>query len=379
MEFITPGKIIYGDNALTNSADSIACFGKKAFVVAGRHLLKSGEIKRLTDILENKNIDYIIYDNITGEPTDLMINEGVRLYKENKCDFLIGIGGGSPIDSMKAIALLSENGGKCSDYMGGVPECKLPPMVAVPTTAGTGSEATVSTIITDTDTRTKMLIKGAALMPDVSIIDAIFTYSCPANVTAATGLDALTHAIEAYTSRRAGMLTDIAAESAVKRIFKYLPKAYRDGSNEIARKEMAIAALEAGIAICNSSVTIVHGMSRPIGALFHVPHGLSNAMLLPTCLKFAVSGAYDKFAELGRAVGITGLNDIETANRFIEEVEIICKICEVVTPAEYGIDRHEFEINIEKMADDALASGSPYNTMRVPDKKEIMELYGQLW
>ena len=176
-----------------------------------------------------------------------MINKGLELYKENGCDFLVALGGGSPIDSMKAIAALVANGGNISDYMGKIIGGELPTTVAIPTTAGTGSEATQFTIITDTQNDVKMLLKGAVLMPDYAIIDPQFTMTAPPKITAATGLDALTHAAEAYTSKLAQPLSDTFALSAIKRIFKYLPVAFHDGKNVEAREQMSIAALEAGM------------------------------------------------------------------------------------------------------------------------------------
>src|SRR5574344_228227 len=182
------------------------------------------------------------------------------------------------------MGVLLTNGGNLSDFSGRSIENPIPPLVAIPTTAGTGSEATKFTVITDTKKDIKMLLKGDPLIPKLAIVNYEFGISAPKKVTAATGLDALTHAVEAFTSRKANPITDDIAISAIKRIVKYLPIAYQDGDNKIAREQMAIASLEAGVCINNSSVTLVHGMSRPIGALFHVPHGMSNAMLLCTCL-----------------------------------------------------------------------------------------------
>lgn len=214
---------------------------------------------------------YAVCDCINTEPTDTMIAEGLEVYQKNGCDCLIGIGGGSPLDAMKAIAVGTTSSALLASYMGKEISGVIPPMAAIPTTAGTGSEVTKFTIITNTKTDVKMLLKGEVLLPKLAIVDASLSESTPQSVTAATGLDALTHAIEAYTSKQAQPLTDALAISAAKRIFRYLPLAYQDGKNREAREEMAAAALEAGICINNSSVTIVHGMSRPIGALFHVP------------------------------------------------------------------------------------------------------------
>lgn len=381
-EFVMPGKVITGKGALQDAENEFQTAGKKALIVSGKVMERVGNVKRITEILEELNIQYAIYTEITGEPTDVMIKEGAKVYKQEGCDFLIGIGGGSPLDSMKAIALLAAEPDKTiADFMGKEITTPLPKMIAIPTTAGTGSEATWFTVITDTKTDIKMLLKGPVLMPDIAIVDYTFTLTSPRSVTAAPGLDALTHAVEGYTSKKAQPLTDTFAISAIKRIFKYLPIAYKDGKNEEAREQMALAALEAGVVITNSSVTIVHGMSRPIGALFHVPHGMSNAMLISKCLAFAKGGAIERFAFLGRAIGVAKDTDfdVEAADSFIKALEDICKECEIPTLEEYGINKEEFMKVIDKMAADALASGSPSNTRKEVTKQDMINIYKQLW
>lgn len=379
-QFVTPHYIFTGENALEDAKNVIGAFGKKALLVTGRHVGKSPMFKSLTDALNDIGTDYAVFDGITGEPTDTMIAEGLDIYKKENCDFLIGIGGGSPLDSAKAIAAMAVNPGKISDYNGKVIEGKVPPIVAIPTTAGTGSEATKFTIVTDTEKGIKMLLKGDCLVPDVAVINPEYTVDMPKTVTAATGLDALTHAVEAYTSVKAGELTDDLAISAVKRIVKYLPRVYKNGCDTEARNQMLIAAFEAGICINNSSVTIVHGMSRPIGALFHVPHGLSNAMLLKECIGFALDGAYDRFAELGRAVGAATKEDVDemAAKKFLVKLSEVCEACEVPTLEKYGIDREKFHAVIDKMAEDAIASGSPANTRKQVTKTDCVEIYKKL-
>ena len=306
---------------------------------------------------------------------------GTSAYREHGCDFLIGIGGGSPLDAMKAIAVLAACGGSITDYMGKEISGKLPPMAAIPTTAGTGSEATQFTVITDSEQGIKMLLKGQVLVPQLAVVDPALSVSAPKRITAATGLDALTHAIESYTSRKRQPLTDTVALAAVKRIFRYLPTAYSNGLDLTARSEMAIAALEAGMAINNASVTLVHGMSRPIGALFHVPHGISNAMLLEKCLDFALEGDYPGFAALARAIGAadTATPDPQTAEALIGAVRELCKVCQVPTLEEYGIDRTAFFSAMDKMAEDAIASGSPANTMKPVTKADVVRIYRSLW
>lgn len=380
-EFIVPGQIITGSGALTMAEETLKGLGKKALIVSDKVMIQLGNCAKVETALKNQGIDYAIYSEIVGEPTDTMIENGLKVYKENGCDFLVALGGGSPIDSMKAIGSLVVNGGNISDYMGKVIDVEMPPLVAIPTTAGTGSEATQFTIITDTKKDIKMLLKGKVLMPKLAIIDPQFTMTAPPKITAATGLDALCHAVEAYTSRKAQTLSDSFAMSAVKRIFKSLPVAFKDGKNEEARIQMSVAALEAGIAFNNASVTIIHGMSRPIGALFHVAHGLSNAMLMKECLGFALEGAYDRFADLGRAIGVADATDEDkaAAEKFLSAIEGIVKELETPTLAEFGIDKEEFFKVIDKMAYDAMDSGSPQNTMREVSEEQVKQIYRNLW
>ena len=379
--FVIPNHTVVGTNVLGEAAPLLKKMGNKAFIVTGRHVAVSDMMKQLTALLDENGIDCVIFDGITGEPTDTMIENGVEMLKSSGCDFIIGIGGGSPLDSAKAIAAMAVNEGSIADYNGKEITGEILPLAAIPTTAGTGSEATKFTVITDSEKGIKMLLKGEVLVPKLAIVDSSFTVGAPKSVTSATGLDALTHAVEAYTSRKAFSMTDTLAVSAVKRIMKYLPIAYREPDNSLAREQMSIAALEAGICINNSSVTIVHGMSRPIGALFHVAHGMSNAMLLKECLSFAVSGAYEKFANLGRETGVASDSDSDetAAEKFIDSLQNICDVCEIPTLEQYGIDRDEYYSKISKMATDAVASGSPANTVKEVTVDDCIEIYKKLF
>ena len=380
-EFIVPGQIITGAGALQAAKETFGQLGRKVMIVTDKVMIDLGNCAKVETALKDQGIAYTVYSEIVGEPTDIMIENGLKQYREEGCDFLIALGGGSPIDSMKAIGSLVKNGGNITDYMGKIIDVEMPPMAAIPTTAGTGSEATQFTIITDTKKDVKMLLKGKSLMPTIAVSDPQFTMTAPPKITAATGLDALCHAIEAYTSRQAQTLSDTFAVSAVKRIFKYLPTAFHDGKNEEARIEMSVAALEAGIAFNNASVTLIHGMSRPIGALFHVAHGLSNAMLMKECLSFALSGAYDRFAELGRSIGAASAEDTDktAGEKFLRAVEKLVEELETPTLEEFGIDKNAFFEAIGKMAYDALDSGSPQNTRRDITQADIEQMYRNLW
>lgn len=380
-QFMLPGRTVAGRNALEGCGDILSGFGRKALVVTGKIVVTTEAMKKLAETLAARKIEYSVFDGITGEPTDQMIQEGVRRYREDRCDFLIGIGGGSPLDSAKAIAAMTVLEGRLSDYMGKEIRGGFPPVALIPTTAGTGSEATKFTIITDTEKDVKMLLKGDALLPQLAVLDPAFTLSAPKSVTAATGMDALTHAVEAYTSRKATPFTDLYALDAVRRIFAFLPEAYRDGGNYEAREEMALAAYEAGVCINNASVTLVHGMSRPIGALFHVSHGLSNAMLIHTCLSFALDGCPRRFADLARAIGAADreCDDRAAAERFLKALGDLCRVLEIPTLEEHGISKDDFLRAAPKMAKDAMASGSPSNTSRTVSEEDLLFLYSRLW
>ena len=340
-EFIVPGRMITGSGALDMAETALGSLGKKAMIVTDQVMIQLGNCAKVETALKNQGVDYTIFAGITGEPTDVMIHTGLKQYQDEHCDFLVALGGGSPIDSMKAIGSLVVNGGSINDYMGKVIDVKMPPMAAIPTTAGTGSEATQFTIITNTEKDIKMLLKGQVLMPTLAIIDPQFTMTAPPKITAATGLDALCHAVEAYTSRKAQTMSDTFALSAVKRIFQYLPVAFHDGKNEEARVEMSVAALEAGIAFNNASVTLIHG----------------------------------------RAIGVASAEDSDKAasEKFLEAVVALTKELETPTLEEYGIDKETFFGVIEKMAHDAMDSGSPQNTKRDITQSDVEKMYKELW
>ena len=392
-QFIMPKQIFYGEGALEQAAPVIAGCGSKALIVTDPVMVKLKNVEAVQEMLTKAGMGYAVFEGVTGEPTDKMVEAGAAVWEQEKCDFLIAVGGGSPIDTMKAIGVVAVKGGSINDWYGKEITGALPPMAAIPTTSGTGSEATQFTIITNTEADIKMLLKGRNLMPDIAVDDPRFTMTAPAAITAATGLDALCHAAESYTSRKAQPMTDTLAVSAVKRIFKYLPVCYtaaaqgkeldsrEDGiSVAEARMQMSLAALDAGIAFNNASVTVIHGMSRPIGALFHVPHGVSNAMLLPTCFAYVYREAADRFADLGRAVGAAGAEDtdLEAAEKFIRACRELCSFCHIPTPEEFGIDREEFLEKIPKMTQDALASGSPANTRKELNAEDITVMYKSL-
>lgn len=375
--FTTAPRTIVGEGALALAAPYLKDFGKKALIVTGKIITKTGLADKVGENLKELGIETAIFNELPGEPTDTMIMSGVKIFKEEKCDFIIGLGGGTPIDTAKAIAAMAVLPGKMIEYKGKELSGDFAPLVLIPTTAGTGSEVTRYFVYTNTETDEKLLYKGDGLLPKIAIIDYTYTISSPRSITLATGMDALCHAVESYTCRKANPVTDMYALDAVKRIFKYLPAACENGEDKTARENMAIAAYEAGVAINGAPTTIIHGMSRPIGACFHVPHGISNAMLAVECLRAVIEGCYEKFARLAVVIGAAkeGCNPKEGAEKFLEALESLTKELQVPTLREYGLDLEQFAAMEDKMAGDSVASGSPANCWKVLTKEEQIKIY----
>ncbi|MBT4831803.1 MAG: iron-containing alcohol dehydrogenase [Porticoccaceae bacterium] len=363
-----------------NILRSLDC--NRPLIVTDKMMVQLGYVAILQDSLQGASIDSDIFDNTVPEPTVSSIQEGVDKVRDGNYDSIIAIGGGSPIDSAKAIAILGKYGGVMRDY-------KFPrvvnepglPIVAIPTTAGTGSECTKVTIITDETNDEKMLCVGIGFMPTAALVDYSLTLSLPARTTADTGIDALTHAMEAYVSKKASLYSDSQAIAAMKLIAPNLRKAFHDGSDRRAREQMMLGATLAGVAFSNASVALVHGMSRPIGAFYHVPHGLSNAMLLPMVTEYSIPAAAERYADCARAMGVASEDDTDAVanSKLMDELYAINEELQVPTPEQFGIDRDHFFNNLPVMAEQALASGSPGNNPRVPSADEIIEIYRKLW
>ncbi|WP_053217008.1 iron-containing alcohol dehydrogenase [Virgibacillus senegalensis] len=377
--FQMPQTINYGRGAFEKLGKEAARSGTKALIISDKVMDGLGYVREGQENLSIEHVESVVYLGVESEPTDSYVEEALTLFKAEYCDIVISIGGGSCIDTAKAVAVLATNEGYIGEYMGNrkVADCAPIAHIAVPTTAGTGSEATDVTVITNTSNDVKMMIKQPAFMPAAAIVDPLLTLSSPAHVTAATGVDALSHAIEAFLSKRSHPMTDMIAKNAMKLIMENIRTAYSHPDNLDAREAMSIGALQGGIAFTNSSVCLVHGMSRPIGALFHVPHGYSNAMLLPAVLEFSQKYALKRLAVVGRIFSpeAAKLSDNEAAELAVLSVKKLCGDLSIPNLKDWGLNEQEFETAISKMADDALASGSPANNPRVPTKQEIEALY----
>lgn len=372
-----------GAGAINELGSVVAQLGiRRPVLVTDRYLDETGQAERLVKILQAEGADAAVFSGAVPDPTASSLTAGLEAVRGHDADGVIGFGGGSPMDTAKALAVLSANGGSISEYKApGSYAGPALPVVAVPTTAGSGSDSTQFTVITDDETDEKMLCPGLSFLPIAIVVDFELTLSMPPRLTADTGVDALTHAIEAYVSRRASPFSDALALAAMKAISRHLRRAYADGADKAARESMMLAATQAGMAFSNSSVALVHGMSRPIGGHFHVAHGLSNAMLLPAVTKFSVDAAVDRYADCAKAMGLV---DDTTASRaaadaLVDELTQLCADVEVPTPGSYGIDQAQWEDRLGTMADQALASGSPANNPRVPTHGEIVALYREIF
>ena len=379
----TPRLMAVGGGALAELPAMLRRLGlANPLIVTDPFLARSGHLERVTALLERDGVPRTVFSDTVADPTTAVVKAGARHLADGGFDSLVAIGGGSSIDTAKAMSILVANGGRMRDYKvpAEIPKAG-PPLVAVPTTAGTGSEVTRFTVITDSENDEKMLIAGLACCPLAAIVDYELTLSMPLRLTADTGLDSLTHAIEAYVSRRANPFTDGLAKSAMGLIARHIRTACAEPGDRAAREAMMLGATTAGMAFSNSSVCLVHGMSRPIGALFHVPHGLSNAMLLPEITAFSVPAALERYADCARAMGVAEEDEGSQAAvaRLLDELRRLNEDLKVPTPRGWGIDAARYEELLPAMANQALGSGSPANNPRIPTIDEIVELYRRVY
>ena len=374
-----PPRVIIGADARSSLAQEAMNLGwLRALVVSDPFHEKAGRTSEITELLRKSGLEVSVYSGVTGEPDTEMVTRGLKQFEACKCDGIVALGGGSVIDTAKTISVLAVNDGTVQRYMGTdtVPKPGAG-VIALPTTSGTGSEATRVVVIADSQSKLKMSGRSKAYVPSVSILDYKLTMSMPKPLTAASGIDALTHAIEAYVSRQANDFTDLLALSAVRLIRNSIRQAWHDGSDEDARQNMLMGSFQAGIAFSNSSVGLVHSMSEPLGACFHVPHGLSNAMLLPAVTKFSVTGALSRYAEIACCMDLadSSMADEECCQKLIDGLVQLNRELEISSPKSFGIEKVCYEGHIEKMAGDAAAAGSTGNNPVIPTIDQIKEIY----
>lgn len=353
----------------------------RPLLVTDPFLVQQGFSERLLVPLMEAGIPCAVFGDCVPDPTTDSVAACLQLLRAGDYDCLVALGGGSSLDTAKAVAVLALHGGAMRDY-------KVPanvdsglPVIAIPTTAGTGAEVTRVAVITDTSNQEKMLCMGLGLVPLAALVDFELTLSMPQRLTADTGLDSLCHALEAYVSRKSNPFTDSIALSAMQTISEHIRCACAEPDNRRAREAMMLAATQGGIAFANASVTLIHGMSRPVGALFHVPHGLSNAMLLAEVTAWSVGHAPERYARCARAMGLAAASDGDALalEKLVAGLRQLTADLQVPGPRAWGIAESDWFGALATMAEQALASGSPGNNPRIPQAADIEALYRRVW
>lgn len=375
-KFFMPAISLMGADCLKDAGDQVGELGfKKALIVTDKVLGQIGIVKKVTDVLDNKNIEYAIYDETKPNPTVKNVNDGLALLKEKECDFVISLGGGSAHDCAKGIALLATNGGEIKDYEG-VDKSKKPqlPMVGINTTAGTGSEMTLFAIITDEERHIKMALVDKHLTPIIAVNDPMLMLAMPKSLTAATGMDALTHAVEAYVSTAATPITDACAEKAIELISNYLVNAVENGEDVEARDMMAYAEYLAGMAFNNASLGYVHAMAHQLGGFYNLPHGVCNAILLPHVQEYNKATSASRLAKIAKIMGgnIEGLTDEQGADLCIDMIKSLSQTIGI--PEGLGVLGVK-ESDFETLATNALNDACSLTNPRKGNLEEVISIF----
>ena len=369
-------KIIAGSNAIETLGKEIVGIGRKPLLIIGSGSIKqNGTFDRLAAGL---GANYALFENVPSDPDIETVNAGLTVYRTNDCDCIVAVGGGSVLDAAKAIGLLATNPGKITDYEFTPPKYKCPPIMAIPTTAGTGSEVTKWSIITDPVLKKKMAIGHEYLMPTMVVLDPILTISMPREVTAATGMDALTHAIEAFISDKATPLSELWSLKAISMLTKNILTATYNPTDIHARTEMLLGQMYAGVAFNNSSVALVHAMSRPLGAYYGIGHGEANAMLLATVLDFNRLACTDRYKPIAEAVGIR----TENKDRDYIAKSLVSYVAELFSELPLKSKLRQFEVSVDdipKMAKDAYVNASAKVNPRKALESEVISIYKSIY
>ncbi|KAL3690147.1 hypothetical protein R1sor_016456 [Riccia sorocarpa] len=374
--FYMPTLNLIGVGSINAAGAQIAELGfKKALIVTDKVLVKVGAVEHITKVLDSIHVEYAIYDGTEPNPTDNQVDQGVAMLKEENCDFIISFGGGSPHDCAKAIGVLATNGGKIHDYEGvNKTKTAMLPVVAINTTAGTGAEITRFAIITDTSRHVKMAIIDWKVTPTIAVDDPVLMVGMPKSLTAATGMDALTHAIEAYVSTISNPVTDANALHAMKLIKTYLRDAVHEGTNLKARDMMSYAEFLAGMAFNSASLGYVHAMAHQLGGVYNLPHGVCNAVLLPVVQEYNAKAVPHLFIDIAEAFGHRDIGEDEdlAVKRVLEDIRSLSK--DVGIPknlAELGVKPEDFGL----LADNAMKDACGFTNPRAPTRDEVIELF----
>ena len=355
---------------------------KSFLIVTDKQMVEFGYVKKLQEILSKAGLKSNVFDDTVPDPTDTVVLSGISFLEKYKNEAVIGFGGGSPIDTAKAIAAMAKNSKNIQDYKPpSTFDKKGLPIIAIPTTAGTGSEVTHHAVIIDSKNYEKISCRGEGFVPTCAIVDYDLTLSKPRRLTIDSAIDTLTHGIEAYVSKKATLFSDRMALDTIRLVTQNIYAVDKNPKDLKAREGLMLAATLGGLAFSNASICLVHGMSRPLGSNFKVPHGLSNAMLLPTITEFSIDHAKSRYAECSRAgnFALTNDNDNIACEKLIKGLYKINSDFDVPSMKTFGINEKNFEEKLENMATDAEISGAPNLNPRVPSVKEMIDLYGQAW
>jgi alcohol dehydrogenase class IV len=379
-KFLTPRQIVFGKGASKDISPFInETDAKKYLIVTGKVVRAAGLLNSLVTTLSGNNKSYVIYDEIESEPVVENVQAGLQVFNKNYCEEIIALGGGSPLDTAKLISIMVTNEGTITDYRGvdNIPNRGVR-VIAIPTTAGTGSEVTRYAAVINKKTSEKILLTSPYLIADTAIVDPVLTVTCPGMLSAATGIDALTHAIEAYVSIKSNPASDIFAIKAIRLISGSLRDVFSDGKNLAAREDTMLGSMYAGIAFSNASVALVHGMSRPIGGFFGIGHGLSNAALLGNIMEFSYLGNSQRYKEIAEAMGKEikkDMPDEQAARLSVDAVKELIADLKIPTLKEMGVDKNKLSDVAAGMAEAAIVSGSPGNNPKQATKDEMIEIY----
>jgi len=355
-DFLLPTKIRYGAGVLRVLGEELgALHAKKIMVITDKGLVKTGLVKRLTDLIGQEGVPFILYDEIEANPKDDQVEACAAKAREEAADTLVAFGGGSAIDAAKAVAVLARQGGTVRSYQGkGKIRDDCLPLLTIPTTAGTGSEVTFSSVITDTKEKFKFTIKSTAIAAKTAIVDPELTLSVPPLITAATGIDALTHAIEGYTANCTEPIAEAAGLYAAELIAGSIAEAVRNGGNLEARDKMMMGSLLAGLSFSHADVASVHCMAEALGSLYDAPHGMCNAILLPYVMEYNLPAAEHKYARIARAMGIEERDDARAAAKGIAHVRALSEEVGLPGIRSLNVDPADFE----RLAEMSVKNGS---------------------
>ena len=355
---------------------------KSFLIVTDKQMVEFGYVKRLQDILSKAGLKSNVFDETVPDPTDTVVLNGINFLEKFENEAVIGFGGGSPIDTAKAMAAMAKHSKNIQDYKPPSTFDKQGlPIIAIPTTAGTGSEVTHHAVIIDSKNNEKISCRGEGFVPTCAIVDYDLTLSKPRRLTIDSAIDTLTHGIEAYISKKATLFSDRMALDTIRLVTQNIYAVDKDPKDLKAREGLMLAATLGGLAFSNASICLVHGMSRPLGSNFKVPHGLSNAMLLPTITEFSINYAKSRYADCSRAGNFASPDDEDdiACKKLIKGLYKINKDFDVPSMKKFGINEKNFEEKLKNMATDAEVSGAPNLNPRVPSVNEMIDLYGKAW